>query len=107
MYNFELNHISVSSSVVQFAKFSECLLAMQCSQSEIFFNTETYFDVHMADSSHVELLLWHSGLCKYLHFAYVDVGYILDTTDFAIYDLSTNYGFWKIVIPKMIPEVKR
>lgn len=105
MENFEFNGIPVTECVASLAVLYDILLFMRLVDSELVVKSDVIFDVVSADSTHAELLLWHSGLRKYLHFAYIDVSNILEDTEFNFYDLMSCYGFWKYVIPKMLPVV--
>lgn len=106
MKNFEFNGIPVTECIVSLAMLYDILLFMRLVDSELVVKSDVIFDVVSADSTHAELLLWHSGMHKYLHFAYIDLSSILTDTEFHFYDLTSCYGFWKYVIPKMLPVVQ-
>ncbi len=106
MFDFSFGRIEITECVVEFVKFCDCMDSMRCERNEMFASAGLWFSVRQADSDHVELLLWHSGLGKYIHFAYVCVSSILDSTDFAMYDLACCHGFCNILMPQMMKEVE-
>lgn len=106
METYEFNGILVSECVVHLGVLHDILPLMRPMGTELVAKSDVIFDVVSADSTHAELLLWHSGMHKYLHFAYIDLSSILTDTEFHFYDLTSCYGFWKYVIPKMLPVVQ-